>query len=64
MKKSVIAKIAILFSAGFFGSLVAIQSIYDLDVPMGITIPMLIVSVLLVAVSMQWLETELKKIIK
>lgn len=64
MKKSVITKIAILFSAGFFGSLVAIQSIYDLDVPMAITIPMLIVSVLLVAVSMQWFETELKKIIK
>ena len=64
MKKQTFTKIAILFSAGFFGSLVAIQSIYDLDVPMGITIPMLIVSVLLVAVSMQWLETELKKIIK
>jgi len=64
MKKQIITKIAILFSAGFFGSLVAIQSIYDLDVPMGITIPMLIVSVLLVAVSMQWLDKELKKIIK
>lgn len=64
MKKQTISKIAILFSAGFFGSLVAIQSIYDLDVPMGITIPMLIVSVLLVGVSMQMLETELKKIIK
>jgi len=64
MKKQTITKIAILFSAGLFGSLVAIQSIYDLDVPMGITIPMLIVSVLLVAVSMQWLEKELKKIIK
>lgn len=64
MKKQIITKIAILFSAGFFGSLVAIQSIYDLDVPMGITIPMLIVSVLLVAVSMQWLDKELKKIVK
>jgi hypothetical protein len=64
MKKSVITKIAVLFSAGLFGSMVAIQSIYDLDVPMGITIPMLIVSILLVATSMQWLEKELKKIIK
>jgi hypothetical protein len=64
MKKSVITKIAILFSAGLFGSMTAIYSIYDMDVPMGITIPMLIVSILLVAVSMQWLEKELKKIIK
>lgn len=64
MKKSVITKIAILFSAGLFGSMTAIYSIYDMDVPMGITIPMLIVSILLVAVSMQWLENELKKIIK
>ena len=64
MKKQTFTKIAILFSAGFFGSLVAIQSIYDLDVPMALTIPMLIVSVLLVAVSLQWLENELKKINK
>ena len=64
MKKSVITKIAILFSAGLFGSMTAIYSIYDLSVPMGITIPMLIVSILLVAVSMQWLENELNKIIK
>jgi ABC-type sulfate transport system permease component len=64
MKKQTISKIAILFSAGLFGSMTAIYSIYDMDVPMGITIPMLIVSILLVAVSMQWLENELKKIIK
>jgi ABC-type sulfate transport system permease component len=64
MKKQTISKIAILFSAGLFGSMTAIYSINEADVPMGITIPMLIVSVLLVAVSMQMLETELKKIIK
>lgn len=64
MKKQTISKIAILFSAGLFGSMTAIYSLYEADVPMGITIPMLIVSVLLVAVSMQWLENELKKIIK
>lgn len=64
MKKSVITKIAILFSAGLFGSMTAIYSMYDLDTPMGLSLPMLVVSVLLVAVSMQWLENELKKISK
>jgi ABC-type sulfate transport system permease component len=64
MKKQTITKIAILFSAGLFGSMTAMYSISSMNVPMGITIPMLIVSILLVAVSMQWLEKELKKIIK
>lgn len=64
MKKQTISKIAILFSAGLFGSMTAIYSLYDLDVPAGVSIPMLIVSILLVAVSMQWLENELKKITK
>jgi hypothetical protein len=64
MKKQTISKIAILFSTGLFGSMTAIYSLYDSNISAGLIIPMLIACVSLVAVSMQMLETELKKIIK
>lgn len=64
MKKQIITKIAILFSTGLFGSMTAIYSLYDSNISAGLIIPMLIACVSLVAVSMQMLETELKKIIK
>lgn len=64
MKKQTISKIAVLFSAGLFGSMTAIYSLYELNISAGVIIPMLISSVCLTGVSMQMLETELKKIIK
>lgn len=64
MKKQTITKIAVLFSAGLFGSMTAIYSLYELNISAGVIIPMLISSVCLAGVSMQMLETELKKIIK
>ena len=64
MKKSVITKIGILFGSGLLGAIIGVYLPYKFNTSAGVTFFVWMSSIFLVAVSMQMLETELKKIIK